>query len=198
VLRRLAGHRALDFVNTIDPREGPDGVEYFGSFSDVVGWAFRARVLTRAELHRTTAATAADPVGAAAAFGRAIDLREASYAVFAAVATRRPAPTSALARLETAYRQALAHSGLVRRGGRFEWEPGTGLDLVRWRIAQEAVALLESDDLRRVKRCPGNGDCGWLFLDRSKNATRRWCSMTGCGNRAKLRRFLTRHRRASP
>lgn len=198
VLRRLAGHRVLDFVNTIDPREGADGVEYLRSFGDVVDWALEAGVLTRAERRRAIAAMAADPAGTAAAFGRVIDLREASYAVFAAVASRRPAPASALSRLETAYRQALAHGGLVRREGRFQWEPGGGLDLVRWRIAQEAVALLASDWLGRVKRCPGNRDCGWLFLDRSKNGTRRWCSMTGCGNRAKLRRFLKRHPRSSP
>ena len=64
----------------------------------------------------------------------------------------------------------------------------------QYALRDRAVALLESKILGRVKRCPGSGDCGWLFLDGSKNASRRWCSMEGCGNRAKVRRFLIRRK----
>jgi predicted RNA-binding Zn ribbon-like protein len=58
------------------------------------------------------------------------------------------------------------------------------------------VALLESDRLGRVKRCPGSSDCGWLFLDSSKNASRRWCSMAHCGTEAKVRATRARRRAA--
>ena len=42
-----------------------------------------------------------------------------------------------------------------------------------------------------VREC-GASDCAWLFLDTSKNHHRRWCDMTRCGNRAKVRRFYAR------
>jgi predicted RNA-binding Zn ribbon-like protein len=194
MLRRLAGHPALDFVNTIDPREGGHRVEYLRAFGDLIDWAYQTGVLKRSEARRAAQEAADDAAAAARAFARAIALREASYAVFGAVAGRRPAPTDAMDELEAAYRHALTHARLTSKGSRFRWEVGGGLDIVRWRIAREAVALLESARIGRVKRCPGGGDCGWLFLDSSKNASRRWCSMEGCGNRAKLRRFHRRKR----
>ncbi|MGQ0539679.1 MAG: CGNR zinc finger domain-containing protein, partial [Gemmatimonadaceae bacterium] len=64
--------------------------------------------------------------------------------------------------------------------------------LLRWRLADAALALLTSDRLSRVKSCPS---CGWFFLDTSRNRSRRWCSMTMCGNSAKSRRYYWRKRR---
>jgi predicted RNA-binding Zn ribbon-like protein len=61
-----------------------------------------------------------------------------------------------------------------------------------WLIAQSAVELLTEGELRRIKQCPGAGDCGWLFYDTSRNGTRRWCSMEGCGSRVKMRRQYAR------
>jgi predicted RNA-binding Zn ribbon-like protein len=55
------------------------------------------------------------------------------------------------------------------------------------------VTLLVEGDLARVKACPGPAnDCGWLFYDTSKNASRRWCSMEGCGSVAKMRHYRAR------
>jgi predicted RNA-binding Zn ribbon-like protein len=195
-LRLLAGHPALDFVNTIDPREGVQLVEHLRTYSDLVDWAGRAGVLTVAEARRTLRDASGDPAAAARALDRAVALREAAYAIFGAVAAHRPAPEGDVRELQAAYRDAMAHADLTVTGRRFEWRLSSGLDVVRWQIARDAVALLESEMLGRVKRCPGgSGECGWLFLDSSKNASRRWCSMEGCGNRAKLRRFLRRRRR---
>lgn len=56
-----------------------------------------------------------------------------------------------------------------------------------------ALALLEPARAARVRVCP---NCRWLFLDRSRNATRLWCDMAVCGNRAKARRHYRRMRDA--
>jgi predicted RNA-binding Zn ribbon-like protein len=196
MLRRLAGHPVLDFVNTIDPREGDERVDYLATYADLVEWARRGGIVSKDEARSMALSARHRPATAARAFTRAIRLREAAYAVFAAIAARRSVSGDELHALESAYRDAAPHAALVRRASRFQWQLPRDLDLVRWRIARAAVALLESNDLARVKQCPGSADCGWLFLDHSKNASRRWCSMEGCGNRAKIRRFLTRQRRA--
>jgi predicted RNA-binding Zn ribbon-like protein len=197
-LRLLAGHQALDFVNTIDPREGTHRLEHLEAYKDLVHWAERAGVLTAAQAHQAARAAARDLRAASRAFHRAVELREAVYAIFGAVAARRPVPSGGMKRLHAAYRDAITHASLIQAGRRFHWHLSGSLDIVRWQIARAAVALLESKILGRVKRCPGSGDCGWLFLDNSKNASRRWCSMEGCGNRAKLRRFLHRRQRRGP
>jgi predicted RNA-binding Zn ribbon-like protein len=197
MLRRLGGHAALDFVNTVDPREGDARAEYLHSFEDLIAWAQTAGVLKGSEARQGAQEAAADARAAGRAFDRALALREAIYATFAAVAGRRSVPSGAIDELEAAYRQAMAHARLARNASAFQWQLHGGLDLVRWHMARDAVALLESDRLGRIKRCPGgSGECGWLFLDSSKNASRRWCSMEGCGNCAKLRRFRQRHTRA--
>jgi predicted RNA-binding Zn ribbon-like protein len=63
------------------------------------------------------------------------------------------------------------------------------------RLAHAAVDLVRGLDVRQLKACPlDEGGCGWLFLDRSRNGSRRWCSMDDCGARAKARRLTARRR----
>ena len=186
----------MDFVNTVDPRDGEKRVEYLRSFEDLIDWAHTGGVLKESEARQVAQEAVGGRRAAARALDRAIALREAIYAIFVALATRGPAPAGAIDELEAAYRQAMAHARLTKKGSAFHWQVHDGLDVVRWHMSRDAVALLESSRLRRVKRCPGSGTCGWLFLDSSKNASRRWCSMEGCGNCAKLQRFRRRHTRA--
>ena len=54
------------------------------------------------------------------------------------------------------------------------------------KIVASAQSLLSSKEVARVKECP---NCGWLFLDTSKNQSRRWCSMNTCGVHDKMRRY---------
>ena|ERR1700686_5215214 len=191
-LRLLADHHVLNFINTIDPREGPHQIDHLHEFADLLGWAKRARVVSEGEARKIALETKGNSRIAALAFQRAIDLREALYLIFLRIVAGQSPPLDALAKLMRAHRDALARGAFVRLGNRFQWILPVTVEFVRWRIAEDAIALLESAELTRVKRCPGSGDCGWLFLDTSKNATRRWCSMEGCGNRAKMRRFLNR------
>lgn len=191
-LRLLADHHVLNFINTIDPREGPHQIDHLGEFGDLLAWAKHARVVSAGEACKIALEAKGNSRIAARAFKRAIDLREALYLIFLRVVVGQSPPRAALAKLMRAHRDALAYGAFVRSGDRFQWVLPATAELIRWRIAQDAIALLESAELTRVKRCPGSGDCGWLFLDTSKNATRRWCSMEGCGNRAKMRRFLNR------
>jgi predicted RNA-binding Zn ribbon-like protein len=62
-----------------------------------------------------------------------------------------------------------------------------------WPVVRSAAELLTSDELGRVRECAAD-NCAWLFLDRSKNRSRRWCDMAVCGNRDKVRRFRQRSR----
>jgi predicted RNA-binding Zn ribbon-like protein len=68
------------------------------------------------------------------------------------------------------------------------------MDAIGLPVAISAVDLLTSSDLGRLKICPAH-ECEWLFLDDSRNGTRRWCSMAECGNRAKARLHYNRAKR---
>jgi predicted RNA-binding Zn ribbon-like protein len=69
-----------------------------------------------------------------------------------------------------------------------------GAAVLRQRIVDAAVALLTAAEKGRLKACPA---CGWFFLDKTKNRSRRWCSMTTCGNSAKARRYYWRKKGGS-
>jgi predicted RNA-binding Zn ribbon-like protein len=63
------------------------------------------------------------------------------------------------------------------------------LELPLWPVAEAAYRLLVGQEIQRLKRCAG---CPWLFVDRSKNHSRRWCSMEICGTDEKMRRYVTK------
>lgn len=108
----------------------------------------------------------------------------------------RHPPAADLARLNRVLAVAPAGLKLVRSKGRYAWRAKTdALDGLLAPIIWSAAELLASEQLARVKSC-GAADCGWLFLDLSRNGSRRWCSMDDCGNRAKARRHYARSRSA--
>jgi len=91
------------------------------------------------------------------------------------------------------YTEAVNHATL--RAGevcyRLDWPPGDPRR-IRYAVATDAIGLLrDAERLRRVSYCPGRA-CGGLFLNLS--GRRRWCSMSICGSREKMRRLYQRQK----
>src|SRR5262249_455999 len=98
--------------------------------------------------------------------------------------------------LQANYVNALQQARLVSTdsGYQWNWEISDALDSVIWPVARSTVDLLLSPEISRVKECANTTGCGWRFLHRSKNGSRRWCSMDDCGSRDKMRRQYARRR----
>ena len=193
----LGGELCLDFANTVEPRLGEHRSDYLASYADLVRWARHAGSLSEEEARRLLLEAGRKPSEAMAAWERAVELRERIYRIFSAVAYGEEPEASDLETLTATHRKALAHYRIVRTTEGFGWDPVEGDELERplWLVALSATGLLTSGKLQRVKACPaGEGGCGWLFYDASKNMSRRWCSMEGCGSRAKMRRLYARKR----
>jgi predicted RNA-binding Zn ribbon-like protein len=190
----VGGALCLDFTNTVDWRLRPPPQELITSYADQVAWSRHLDLVTDAAAAALFSAAGAQPDAAAAALDRALTVREAIYRIFAAVADDQAPPPADLAILNGALGEALAHLQIVPSGSGFAWGwrtvPGA-LDHMVWPVVRSAGDLLTSDMLPRIHRCAGEG-CGWLFLDTSRNGSRRWCTMEGCGNRAKARRHYRR------
>jgi len=134
-----------------------------------------------------------------AALRRAVALREAIFDLYAALARGDSAPEAALDAINSALPAALAALRLRPDAGGFAWRFEHGeadLAAILAPIVRAAAELLTSADLARIREC-GSETCSWLFLDRSKNGTRRWCDMKVCGNRAKARRHYDREKKTS-
>ena len=197
-LPRVGGRPGLDFINTEGGhRNGPP--EWLESYGDVVGWSASVGLLEAGEATDLLAEASKKPEEASAIFNRAIELREGLFRVFRSVREGREPAGGDLAVLDRELSAALARLRLTPRGDRFEWRFDGGecaLDRVLWPIVRDAADLLSSDELERVEECDGD-DCTWLFVDTSRNHSRRWCKMGDCGNRAKARRYYQRHKQSA-
>ncbi|HKV46396.1 MAG TPA: ABATE domain-containing protein [bacterium] len=188
----VGGRLCLDFVNTLNgSRARPD--ERLLSYRDLVAWGRQAGVLTDPEARRLAQAGLRRPEEAAKALADAVALRETIYRIFAAGCEGRAPDRADLAVLNAALPRAFAHLRVSPQGEDYAWEWAVddALDRMVWPVARSAAELLVSDEASRVGRC-GQENCDWLFFDTSRNHSRRWCTMRGCGNRAKARRYYAR------
>jgi len=216
----VAGHPALDLVNTVEPRlpAAPPVLDHLDRPVDVLVWARRAGLITDREAQQESAAwaTAIDDAGPDGDLGRgALEgvraLRDALYRALAPRLQGRvassPDATAALGVVHAAWVEAAGRSRLRLAAAPDDGPlPATCADLVIGpqpghlaldRVAQAAVDLLTHVDLAPLRACPpAEGGCGWLFLDRSRARSRRWCVMEDCGARAKARRLNDRRRAA--
>jgi predicted RNA-binding Zn ribbon-like protein len=195
----IGGALCLDFVNTGSARrEGPFR-ERLHAYGDLVSWAERVELVTESEAADLRQRAAAEPARAAAVVKRARELREAIYRAFSARVQGAAGEYPDIDLIGRAYAEASAQRMLVDSGDGFElaWpKPPVALEHPLWPVAVSAAELLVSDDRVRVKEC-ATDNCNWLFLDSSKNRSRRWCEMKECGNRAKARRHYARKRRVT-
>jgi predicted RNA-binding Zn ribbon-like protein len=187
-LKIVGGDPALDLANTAGDARVPDPLAEYDAF---VGWAARVRAIDDATAARL--AHRARRGDTARVLETARELRRAVDAVFRPLAEGGEPSDAALAELTTRGAEAVARARLIpsrASGGRFElaWD-GDDLERPLWPLAAAAVDLLRAGALDRLKVCV---DCPWLFLDTSRNRSRRWCSMEVCGAHAKMRRYRAR------
>src|SRR5262245_22384055 len=208
-LRLIGGSLCLDFANTVGGRRCKHAGKKRGVVSEVlgdkiseydslIGWGWHTGVIGEKETRRARRATSRSARFDADLVGRAIALRESIYRIFKANADGDDPAHRDLELLNREIAEALLHQRLKFSGRGFSWEwmSGDPAERVLWEVARSASELLTSGDLSRVRDC-GGPDCGWLFLDSSRNKSRQWCHMQSCGNLAKVRRFRQRQRRKS-
>jgi len=203
----LVGSRlCLDFVNTVggwnpdpargkyDPYAAVARADKLNDYFDLLAWSLHTGLFSENEAQALARGAGRREKEAAATLKRAVALRGAIYRICAAVIHEAlPRATD----LDLLNQELNVANGRVRLGvgeENFVWEwtdTKNALDRMLWRIADSAAEMLTTDDLTRLRGCPGE-DCGWLFLDISKNSRRQWCDMQTCGNLAKVRRFRQR------
>ncbi|HEX6446204.1 MAG TPA: CGNR zinc finger domain-containing protein [Streptosporangiales bacterium] len=193
---RLGGHPCVDLVNTVAWRlDEAWTTDRLADAEALVGWAGAAGLVDGAEAAALRAECASEPARAERVLRRARGFRELLYRTLHALATGGAPDAGDVEALRRATTRALGRAELV------------GLAPMRWSLRARTLAdlpgvlalsaweLLQFEDLGRLRQCADDA-CGWLFLDRSRNGTRRWCSSADCGNRARARRHYRRHRQA--
>jgi predicted RNA-binding Zn ribbon-like protein len=190
----VGGEACLDFVNTVDWT--PDGPirERLTSYPRLVEWAGTAGLVSPGGTAALVRRAAQRPAEARSVLAEALALRAALHRAFSAAAAGRAA-AEAIDGIDAPLASALGQLHLApKRGGGAIWEwrdADARLDAPLWPVAWSAAALLTGPEAASIRVCAGP-DCGWVYVDRSRNHLRRWCEMETCGTREKSRRRAAR------
>lgn len=184
----IGGHPVLDLVNTVSWRgDAARRTERIPGFDALLEWLVRAGVANADERGRLADSTRDAPEPAVRALAGTRRLREGLHDALTTDGRRRTEAIDLLWPQLTTAVSRTRPEGLPVRATIDLLEPG---DVPR-KLAVLAFEFLGSSDMRRVGRC-ADPACGWLFLDRSRGLTRRWCSSSDCGNRNRVRRYYAR------
>src|SRR5215203_4100567 len=180
----VGGDPSLDLVNTVDWTErGPEN-ERLNDYVRLTRWAEGAGLLSKADAERLRRAGAARPKEARAAYEAALRLRS--------VLQRLYGKRSDWSEFNELLGKALRQLGISppRKGqasAEWEWHGTESMESLLWPVIWSAAILLTSEEAGRIRVCAGT-DCGWMYVDRSRNGLRRWCQMETCGTLEKSRR----------
>jgi len=191
----LAGNSALDFVNTRPVLRG-HAIELLQDFADLLRWFVAAQLLDPKLAAKFRERWASSPQ-AHASLRQLLAFRELLRREIAALESSKAVSKKTISGLNRRLAQhpllaqLVIFHGILRKEYRFQ--PRKPLDLFA-PLLYAATDLFTSLDPLRLRQCQS---CVLHFYDTTKNATRRWCSMKLCGNRAKAAKYAARHRHRS-
>jgi predicted RNA-binding Zn ribbon-like protein len=186
----------LDFANTAGWHATENPSEWIKNYEDLVVWSHLAGILSEGKRDFLLKQTKSVPEEAAAVYREAIQLRETMYRIFRDVLNDSSCSEDDLIVLNKSFTRANEFLELERNENQFDYrfKETNELDTMLWVVVKSAADFLTSSELKRLKECEGGG-CGWLFIDTSRNHSRRWCSMEDCGNREKARRHYQKKKK---
>lgn len=205
-MKFVGGALCLDFVDTVDvwtagagrPDHHPYGDtplrDQLVDYEALARWGRLAKVLDAREAGQLSKQAQHDATEASAVLERALRLRRSLYRLFKSMLHGWKPDAADLDVLHRELAIARAHERLVHHRGGFAWsfeDLPDALDRILWPVARSAAELLCSAELAKLRQCRSE-ECGWLFLDTTRNHSRSWCDMNDCGNLDKVRRFRQR------
>src|SRR6266700_3514524 len=191
---RLGNRLCLDFTNTIDDRFRENKEELFTSYRDLVAWSQQTDITSDEEAQHLLEEARRRPQEAEAVRQQAITWREMIFRIFQATVGESMPDEEDVQQFNEALAEAMSKVRIVAEGEHYIWdwrEKATALDWILWPVLRSTSDVLTSEEVHLVRQCASES-CSWLFLDTSKNHSRRWCDMQNCGNRAKVNRHYER------
>jgi predicted RNA-binding Zn ribbon-like protein len=193
-----SGHPILEFTNTVGNHASDHPGEHLFGYGDLLAWMGNIGLLQEEQVQVLKRKAAAQSEKSTAAFARSLELRESIYRIFVAQTKGESPAQDDLEVLNSVLRNLTGGAQIGQESGKFAWQwnfDAMSLEAPLSIIALAAADLMTSENIKWVGQCADEDGCGWLFVDTSKNHSRRWCDINDCGNRAKQRRYLQRARK---
>lgn len=195
-LKILEKRISINFINTVDWRGKEESDEYINNYNDLIDWATHTEIISGEEAESLRRLAKKAPKKASEAYTRAIRLREAAHRIISHISNGEAPGSEDEELLDSETLSVFSYLKLNLNEMRLVLNDPLDLDHILRVVVKDLVELMTSDELNSVKRCQSE-ECGWLFIDSSKNKSRKWCRMGGCGNRAKARRYYNRSKQAA-
>jgi predicted RNA-binding Zn ribbon-like protein len=180
----------LDFTNTVDGWRG-EPKERLNDYTDLLDWAVQAGSISSEQAQQLSKVAQANPQQAADTLTQARVMREALFRIFIAISNDDSPDDDDMTLFNRELSRAMAHAQINQHGEHFDWawqDAGGDLSSVLWEVLHSAANLLTTPDrLQWIHQCSSER-CDWLFIDTTKNHSRRWCDMKTCGNLHKVRK----------
>lgn len=196
-LGMLKERLCLDFINTSDEHPSTPNAEFLTSYARLIEWSAYSQTISHEQADQLLALADQHPDMADQALQLAISVRETLFGVLDAAAENRQPEPAEMQAFNDILAKAMSHLRITPTTANFCWTcelDETDLAAMIWPVVWSAAELMTSHDLHHLRECASD-NCEWLFLDTSKNHSRRWCSMTSCGNRSKARTHYQRARK---
>jgi predicted RNA-binding Zn ribbon-like protein len=168
--------------------------DYWVTYVHLLQWSLKAESIRPADYEALLKHFENRPSQRLKLLREAIKLREMLYRIFHSLSSGKKIAGGDLSAFNVILLKCLSRLRLTadNKGFSQSWELTPGESMIIFvPVIYSAYELLLSDRLSRIKECP---NCGWLFLDTTKNGTRRWCSMSTCGSIVKAKEWYHRNK----
>ncbi len=192
----VGGEVCLDFINTVHQYDQKPVLDELLSFDHLLSWALKVNLVNKATHQAFQNKALENAAKAAHSLERIKQIRHNMYRVFSALHQNQLPDPAPLNDIMDFWKKAVARARFTPspEGGYWTYpQDCSDLNSLIYPVISNALSLLESPDIRRIRLCEAS-NCTWLFLDLSKNRSRRWCQMEVCGNREKAKRHYDKIR----
>jgi predicted RNA-binding Zn ribbon-like protein len=183
----IAGKLSLDFANELGPSSD-------FSWEQLLRFLLLTRIISSERSQQLLALPQNDPRSAGSLLGKAQRLHASLHLTFSALLQKQTLSRDWVEPINDVLRVTEGHDEILEQNGKWGLEfvaREGGLDWLLAAVARSAAELIAEGASARLRIC-SNPDCGLFFYDTSRTRRRRWCSMSRCGNRHKVRAFSRR------
>ena len=181
----------FDFINTVHSRKDEVVYDYLKSYDDFLIWCIKVNLLGSSEVNRLRTLSKSSGKETLKTFSKIIDAREILYEFFSNYSNNENVNEPLLVKFNKLLSESFSRLLLTQSKKEFEvdWKDRANLKYPLWMLIKSAYDLVFLYPRERIKECSA---CGWIFLDKSKNSSRKWCNMDTCGSNDKSLRYYYR------
>jgi len=183
------GATCLDFINTKVSWKEEDAFDYLEDYQAFLNFCLRQEIFKKETISNLQILAQKNPGLAIDVKQELVHLRHICFLIFSSIAADTKPEEAGILIFNKYLSEALSHVNLTFNRSEYQLNVVSGgLDLREpiWLIMQSAAKVLTLEKSSKIKKCP---ECGWIFLDRTKNNKQKWCNPLYCGTTTKARRY---------